>query len=72
MLKWLLTLFVVLAVLALIAPGAGPGLSAKSSRWGLGRLPGDFQIPARGRIYYIPFASTVVLSLLVWLLSKVI
>ena len=64
MLKWLLTVFVVLAVLALIAPRFG--------RLGLGRLPGDFQFPARGRIYYIPLASTVVLSLAVWLLGKLI
>jgi hypothetical protein len=64
MLKWLLTVFVVLAVLALVAP--------RFSRWGMGRLPGDLQFPARGRIYYIPLASTAVLSLLVWLVSKVI
>ena len=55
MLKWLLTLFVALAVLSAVQPWF--------SRLGLGRLPGDLKVPLRGRIYYIPFASTVVLSL---------
>jgi hypothetical protein len=36
------------------------------------RLPGDFRIPVRGRIYYVPLASTVLLSLLVWALSRLI
>jgi hypothetical protein len=53
-----------LVVFSLVAPRMG--------RFGLGRLPGDFQVPARGRIYYIPIASTLVLSLAVWLLGKII
>jgi len=61
MLKWLVTVLVVLIVLAVVAP-----------RFGAGRLPGDFRIPVRGRIYYIPVASTVVLSLLVWLAGKLL
>lgn len=64
MLKWLLTLLVVLVILAFATPMLG--------RFGLGRLPGDFRIPLRGRAYYVPFASTVLLSLLVWLLGKVL
>jgi hypothetical protein len=62
--KWLVTLFVVLAILSF----AGPELR----RRGLGKLPGDFRMPMRGRVYYIPFASTVLLSLLVWLLGKIL
>ena len=64
MLKWLLTLFVVLAILAVVAP--------RSGRLPFGRLPGDFRIPVRGRVYYIPFASTVLLSLLVWGLGRLL
>ena len=64
MLKWLLTVVLVLVVFALVAPRAG--------RFGLGRLPGDLQIPARGRIYYIPIVSTLALSLAVWLISRVV
>jgi hypothetical protein len=58
MLKWLLTVLIGLVILAAVAPRM--------------RLPGDFRIPVRGRIYYVPLASTVLLSLLVWALSRLI
>jgi hypothetical protein len=61
MLKWLVTVLVVLIVFSLIA-----------QRFGAWRLPGDFSVPVRGRIYYIPLATTLVFSLLVWLVSKVL
>jgi hypothetical protein len=61
MLKWLVTVLVVLVVFSLIA-----------QRFGAWRLPGDFSVPVRGRIYYIPLATTLVFSLLVWLVSKVL
>ena len=48
------------------------GLAGWLRRIGLGRLPGDFSIPVRGRIYYIPLASTLLFSLLVWLISRVL
>ena len=62
--KWLVTLLVVLVILSFAAPAL--------SRRGLGRLPGDFRIPVRGRLYYVPFASTLLLTALVWLLGKVL
>lgn len=64
MLKWLITVVIVLVVFSLLAPRLG--------RFGLGRLPGDFQVPARGRIYYIPIASTLLLSLVVWLIGRIV
>ena len=64
MVKWLITLFVALFVLSLVAP--------RLSRYGLGRLPGDFRIPLRGRLYYVPLATTVVLSLLIWAVAKLL
>jgi hypothetical protein len=63
-LKWLLTLFVALLVLSVVAPGL--------ARVGLGRLPGDLRIPLRGRVYYVPFTSTVLLSFLLYLLGRII
>ena len=60
MVKWLLMVVVVMVIFSLIS---------QRLRW---RIPGDFAIPVRGRIYYIPLASTVVLSLLVWALGKVL
>jgi hypothetical protein len=64
MLKWLITVVVVLVVFSAFAPRVG--------RYRLGRLPGDFTVPVRGRIYYIPLASTLALSLLVWLVGMII
>jgi hypothetical protein len=58
MLKWLLTVLIGLVILAVLAPRF--------------RLPGDFRIPVRGRIYYVPLASTVLLTLIVWALSRLI
>ena len=58
MLKWLLTVLIGLVILAVLAPRS--------------RLPGDFRIPVRGRIYYIPLASTLLLTLIVWGLSRLI
>jgi len=58
MLKWLLTILIGVVILAAFAPRS--------------RLPGDFRIPLRGRVYYVPLASTIVLSLLVWALSQVL
>ena len=62
--KWLVTVFLALVILSAAMP--------LLRRFRVGRLPGDFQIPLRGRIYYIPFATTVVLSLLVWAISRLL
>jgi hypothetical protein len=55
---------VALFVLSLLVP--------RLSRYGLGRLPGDFRIPLRGRMVYVPFATTVLLSLLLWGIGKLL
>jgi hypothetical protein len=60
MVKWLLTVVIVLVVFSLVA-----------QRWRL-RIPGDFSIPVRGRLYYIPIASTLAFSLLVWAIGKLL
>ena len=46
--------------------------SVISQRYRAWRIPGDFNVPVRGRMYYIPVGSTLLFSLLVWLVSKVI
>ena len=61
MLKWLVTVVLVLVVFSVI-----------SQRYRAWRIPGDFNVPVRGRMYYIPVGSTLLFSLLVWLVSKVI
>lgn len=61
MVKWLVTVVIVLVVFAVL-----------SQRYRAVRVPGDFSIPLRGRMYYIPLGSTLVFSLLVWLISRLI
>jgi hypothetical protein len=64
MLKWLLTLIVALAALCLCTPWLG--------KCGLGRLPGDITLRHKGRDYYLPITTTIVLSLALTLLARLI
>jgi uncharacterized membrane protein len=62
MLKWVLVLVIALIVLTALAPWL--------ARYGLGRLPGDVTVRYRGRLYYLPFTSTVLLSLVLTLIAR--
>jgi len=64
MLKWILTLLIALTVLTLCTPWL--------RRFGLGRLPGDIRVRYKGRSYYLPFTSTVLLSLALTLIARLI
>jgi hypothetical protein len=64
MLKWLLTLAVALVVLTLFV--------SKMRKYGLGRLPGDVNLRYKGRDYYLPFTSTILLSLALTLIARLI
>ena len=64
MLKWLLALVVALAVLTALSPLA--------ARMGLGRLPGDITVRVRGRSYYFPLTTTIVLSLVLTLIARLL
>lgn len=48
------------------------GLQQWLRKIGLGRLPGDFQFRFAGRDWYIPLASSVVLSVLAMLVGLLI
>ena len=48
------------------------GLAAWLRRIGLGKLPGDFSFRLGGRDWYVPLASSLVLSLLAMLIGKLI
>jgi Protein of unknown function (DUF2905) len=63
-LKWVLTLALALIVLTALAPWI--------SKYGLGRLPGDLTLRHKGRIYYLPFTSTLLLSLALTLLVRLL
>ena len=64
MIKWLLVIAVGIVVLSLLTPWL--------RRYGLGRLPGDFAVKWRGRIVYIPLATTLLLSLVLTLLGRLV
>jgi len=62
MLKWVLALVIGLIVLTAFAPWL--------SRYGLGRLPGDLTVRYKGRLYYLPFTSTLLLSVVLTLIAR--
>jgi hypothetical protein len=62
--RFLVTLFIATIVLTLLQPGL--------RRLGIGRMPGDFTLRVRGRELLFPFGSTVVLTLLGWLVMRLL
>jgi len=65
LLKWLISLVIIVALLG--------GLQPLMTRYlPLGRLPGDITIRRDGRNIRLPFTSTILLSLLAWLILRLI
>jgi hypothetical protein len=62
MLRWLIVVFLALVLIN--------GFSPWLQRMGLGRLPGDWRFRLFGRDWYIPLASTLLLSFVVSLIAK--
>jgi len=62
--KWLFTLILALVVLTLCTPWL--------RKFGLGRLPGDVSLRYKGRSYYLPFTTTILLSLALTLLARLL
>ncbi len=63
MIRWLLAIFVAIFLFGIFMPKLTRALN-------LGRLPGDLAVRFRGRTYQFPFATTIVLSLLLTLLTR--
>jgi hypothetical protein len=63
--KWILTLVIAIFLLGIVTPHI-----ARFIRFG--KLPGDFAFRFRGRTYAFPFASVLIFSLLLWLISRVL
>ena len=61
MMKWLVTLALALLVLGLLSPWL--------KRLELGRLPGDVQFKHKRGVFYFPFASVILSSLLLSLIA---
>jgi len=64
LIKWLLVLVVGVVVIALLSPWL--------ARFGLGRLPGDIVVRWRGRPVRIPITTTLLLSLALTLLGRLV
>ena len=64
MIRWLLVVFLALLLFA--------GLRPWLEKLGFGRLPGDFRFRLFGREWFIPLTTTILLSMLAALVSKLL
>lgn len=64
MLRWVLTIFLALIVFSASLPWL--------EKLGIGRLPGDVRFTLFGRKFSLPFASTLLLSLIVVAIGKLL
>lgn len=65
MFRWLLAVFFAVFLIGIFMPTVARKLN-------LGKLPGDFSCRLRGREFQFPFATTIVLSLLLTLLMRLL
>ncbi|HEY8608483.1 MAG TPA: DUF2905 domain-containing protein [Noviherbaspirillum sp.] len=64
MLRWTLTIFIALVVFSAALPWL--------EKLGVGRLPGDIRFTLFGRKFFLPFASTLLLSMVVLLVGRLL
>lgn len=64
MVRWFLVIFVAVIVFSAALPWL--------EKFGVGRLPGDLRFRLFGRTIFLPFASTVLLSTIVFLIARLI
>ena len=64
MLRWMVIIFLALVVLSWLTPWL--------RKLGVGKLPGDFHFRLFGREWYLPFASTVLLSFIASLIAYLV
>lgn len=62
MIRWVVVIFVALIVFSALLPWL--------EKLGIGRLPGDVRFKLFGRAISLPFASTVLISLIVLLIGR--
>jgi len=62
MFRWFLTIFLVVVVFSSALPWL--------EKLGIGRLPGDLRFRLFGKQFSFPFASTILVSLLVLVLAR--
>ena len=64
MFRWLIVVFIALMVINAFTPWF--------KKLGLGRLPGDLRFTLFGREFFLPLTTTILLSALASLISKLI
>jgi len=62
MFRWFLVIFLAVIVLSAALPWL--------EKLGIGKLPGDVRFRLFGRTFFLPFASTVLLSVIVFLVVR--
>ncbi len=64
MIRWMIVIFLALLLISWFTP--------LLQKLGFGRLPGDFRFRAFGREWFLPFASTVILSFVASVIAYVV
>lgn len=62
MIRWVLTIFIALIVFSAVLPWL--------EKLGVGRLPGDVKFTLFGKTIFLPFASTILLSTVIFLVAR--
>jgi hypothetical protein len=62
MIRWLFIIFMVLILFSSVLPWL--------EKLGIGRLPGDLRFSIFGKKIFLPFASTILVSLVVFVLAR--
>ncbi|MDB5759832.1 MAG: hypothetical protein JWM30_3121 [Burkholderia sp.] len=62
MIRWVLTIFIALIVFSAVLPWL--------EKLGVGRLPGDVKFSLFGKTIFLPFASTILLSTVIFLVAR--
>jgi len=62
MIRWLIVTFLIVILLSSLLPWL--------ERLGIGRMPGDLRFSIFGKKIFLPFASTIFLSLVAFLLAR--
>lgn len=64
MIRWVITIFIAVIVFSSLLPWL--------EKLGVGRLPGDVRFKLFGKTVSLPFASTILLSLVIFLIARIV
>jgi hypothetical protein len=64
MIRWVVVIFLALAIFPFLIPAL--------QKLGLWRIPGDVRFKVFGQIFCLPFGSTIVISILAFVVAKLL